>query len=71
MVRIRANLVVERDSQKRIVIGKGGAVIKRIGTRARLEIERLLETRVHLALWVKIEPKWQKRPNRLKSLGYS
>ncbi|MBW2268999.1 MAG: GTPase Era [Deltaproteobacteria bacterium] len=71
ITRIRANLVLERESQKPIVIGKGGSVIKRIGTRARHEIEQLLDTRVHLALWVKIEPKWQKRPNRLKSLGYS
>jgi GTP-binding protein Era len=71
ITRIRANLVLERDSQKPIVIGKGGSVIKRIGIRARREIEQLLDTQVHLALWVKIEPKWQKRPNRLKSLGYS
>jgi GTP-binding protein Era len=71
ITRIRANLVLERESQKPIVIGKGGAVIKRIGIRARHEIEQLLDTKVHLALWVKIEPKWQKRPNRLKSLGYS
>ena len=71
ITRIRANLVIERASQKPIVIGKGGAVIKKIGTRARKEIERLLGGKVHLALWVKIEPKWQKRPKRLESLGYS
>ena len=71
ITRIRANLVLERESQKPIVIGKGGSMIKRIGIRARHEIEQLLDTKVHLALWVKIEPKWQKRPNRLKSLGYS
>jgi GTP-binding protein Era len=71
ITRIRANLVLERESQKPIVVGKGGAVIKKIGVRARQEIERLLGTKVYLALWVKIEPKWQKRPNRLKSLGYS
>lgn len=71
ITRIRANLVLERESQKPIVIGKGGSVIKRIGTQARKQIEALLDNRVHLALWVKIEAKWQKRPNRLKSLGYS
>jgi GTP-binding protein Era len=71
LVKIRANLLVERASQKAIVIGKGGAAIKRIGVRARPAIERLLDTRVHLALWVKVEPKWAKRPQRLKELGYA
>jgi len=70
LVKIRANLLVERASQKAIVIGKGGAAIKRIGVQARPAIERLLGTRVHLALWVKVEPKWAKRPQRLKELGY-
>ncbi len=70
LVRIRANLLVERTTQKQIVIGKGGEVVKRIGSRARREIEKLLGRRVHLALWVKPEPKWTRRPKRLKSLGY-
>ena len=70
LVRIRADLLVERASQKKIVIGAGGAMLKRIGIRARREIEQLLGTRVHLELWVKLEPGWAKRPNRLKSLGY-
>ena len=70
LVRIRANLLVERASQKQIVIGRGGQVIKRIGVRARREIERLVGTQVHLDLWVKVEPKWSKKPKRLKSLGY-
>ena len=61
---------MERVSQKKIVIGAGGAMIKRIGIRARREIEQLLGTRVHLELFVKHEPGWAKRPNRLKSLGY-
>jgi GTP-binding protein Era len=69
--RIRANLLVERASQKQIVIGRGGAVIKRIGVAARREIERLVGGKVHLALWVKVEPRWTRRPKRLKSLGYS
>jgi GTP-binding protein Era len=69
-VHIDARLLVERDSQKRIVVGSGGEMVKRIGTRARLDIERLLDTRVHLALWVKVDPRWSKQPNRLKSLGY-
>jgi GTP-binding protein Era len=70
LVRIRANLLVERASQKQIVIGRGGQVIKRIGVRARREIERLVGRKVHLDLWVKVEPKWSKKPNRLKTLGY-
>lgn len=70
LVRIRAHLLVERASQKRIVVGHGGEKVRTIGTRARREIERLLGTRVHLALWVRPEPGWAKRPKRLKSLGY-
>ncbi len=70
LVRVRAELLVERISQKKIVIGAGGAMIKRIGIRARREIEALLGTRVHLDLFVKHEPGWAKRPKRLKSLGY-
>jgi GTP-binding protein Era len=71
LVRIRANLLVERASQKQIAIGAGGRLIKRIGIRARREIEKLVGTQVHLELWVKVEPKWARSPKRLKSLGYS
>jgi GTP-binding protein Era len=70
LVRIRANLVVERRSQKGMVIGQGGSMIKRIGIRARRGIEDLLETKVHLELWVKVEPHWWQRPKRRRSLGY-
>lgn len=70
LVRIRANLLVEQKSQKGMVVGKGGRMIRSIGERARRNLESLLDTRVHLELWVKVEPKWTKRPNRLKSLGY-
>jgi GTP-binding protein Era len=70
LVRIRANLLVERNSQKRIVVGTAGQVIKRIGVRARREIEALLGMQVHLELWVKIEPRWLKSPKRIKALGY-
>jgi GTP-binding protein Era len=71
LVRIRANLLVERASQKQIVIGRGGRVVKRIGSRARREIEELVGARVHLELWVKLEPRWSRSPKRLKSLGYT
>jgi GTP-binding protein Era len=70
LVKIRANLLVERQSQKQIVIGRGGSVIKRIGIVARSGIEDLVGSQVHLALWVKVEPRWMKRPERIKSLGY-
>jgi GTP-binding protein Era len=69
-VRIRAELLLERPSQKRIVVGSGGAMIKRIGIAARREIEKLLGTRVHLNLWVRVERGWSQRPKRLESLGY-
>jgi GTP-binding protein Era len=71
LVKIRADLLIERRSQKPIVIGKGGRVIKRIGVRARREIEELIGKKAHLELWVKLEPRWAKHPKRLKSLGYS
>jgi len=70
LVRIRAQLLVERESQKRIVIGSGGAQVKEIGKRAREALETLLETRVFLELWVKVEPNWAQRPRRLAALGY-
>jgi GTP-binding protein Era len=71
LVRIRADLLVERRSQKQIVIGKGGQLIKAIGIRARREIETLVGNKVHLELWVKVEARWAKHPKRLKTLGYS
>jgi GTP-binding protein Era len=70
LVHIRADLLVERASHKGIVLGRGGAGIKRIGTAARRELEQLLGRKVFLELWVKCEPGWSKRPNSLKSLGY-
>ena len=70
LVRIRAHLIVERDSQKQIVIGRGGSVVKQIGSIARQGIEALLGRRVYLALWVKVEPRWSRKPGRIKSLGY-
>jgi GTP-binding protein Era len=70
IVRIGANLLVARDSQKRIVVGKGGAMIKRIGIRARGAIEDWLGQRVHLELFVKVDPAWLKSPRRMEELGY-
>jgi GTPase len=70
LVRIMAVLVVERESQKAIVIGKGGTMLKTIGTDARKSIERLLGTHVYLSLRVKVEERWSERPEGLKKLGY-
>ncbi len=66
---VRASLFVERKSQKGMVIGKAGATIKRIGTAARAEIERLLDTRVYLDLQVKVLPKWRHTAQHLRRFG--
>lgn len=70
MVYISATLYVERESQKRIVIGQGGQTLKAIGRAARAEIEDLLERRVYLELWVKVWPSWRRRDDDLRALGY-
>jgi GTPase len=70
LVRIAADLLVARASQKGIVLGRGGAMIRRIGSEARRRIEARLGRRVFLELWVKHVPGWPKRAKLLKSLGY-
>jgi GTP-binding protein Era len=67
---VRARVVVERASQRGIVIGAGGGVLAGAGTEARLELERLFATRVHLDLRVTVEPDWQRRPQLLDRLGF-
>ncbi len=67
---IQATIVVERASQKNIVIGKGGSMIKEIGTRARKDMERLLGEKIYLELWVKVEERWRDKPQALQSYGY-
>jgi GTPase len=67
---IRCPILVERESQKGIVIGRGGRMLKRIGTRAREELELLLGTRVFLELRVKVLREWQRDPAALSRLGY-
>jgi GTP-binding protein Era len=69
-VYIRATMAVERDSQKPIVLGKGGRTIKAIGTAARKRLEALLNRRVRLELWVKVWPRWRKDPAVLARLGF-
>ena len=70
LVVIKANFVVEKDSQKAILIGKGGAKIKQIGEAARKEIENFLGKKVFLELWVKTLKNWKKDPEALKRLGF-
>jgi GTPase len=70
LTRIHATIVVERDSQKPILIGKGGETLKRIGTMARAQIESLLGTRVYLDLRVKVLKEWQRDPKALNRLGF-
>ncbi len=68
---IRAEIFVEKESQKKIVIGNGGAMLKEIGSLARIELEKLLGNSVYLELWVKVKKDWRSRENVLRQLGYS
>lgn len=68
---ISAVIYLERESQKPIVLGKDGAMIKRIGQTARPEIEELVGTKVYLELWVKVWERWRRRDNLLRQLGYA
>jgi GTP-binding protein Era len=70
LVKIRAVIFVERDSQKGILIGKHGRMLKAIGAEARAEIEALLGAKVFLDLWVKVWKNWRKDPRALRALGY-
>jgi GTP-binding protein Era len=70
LIRIAASIYVERDSQKAIIIGKQGQMLKTIGTDARKSIQRLLGAHVYLSLRVRVEPRWSERPEGLKKLGY-
>ncbi len=70
LIDVHAILFVERDSQKGIVIGKGGARLREVGTAARTQIEKLLGTKVYLDLRVKIAKNWQRDPKQLGRLGF-
>jgi GTP-binding protein Era len=70
MVRIAATLVVERDSHKAMIIGEGGERLKRIGTEARVELEKLMGAKVFLQLWVKVRSGWADDEARVRSFGY-
>jgi GTP-binding protein Era len=70
LIRIQADIHVERVSQKGIIIGKKGGMLREIGRQARLDMEKLLGARVFLELWVRVQKKWRKDPRALKEFGY-
>jgi GTP-binding protein Era len=70
LIDVHAILYVERDSQKGIIIGKGGARLREVGTAARVQIEKLLGTKVYLDLRVKIAKNWQRDPKQLGRMGF-
>ncbi len=71
IIDIDATIVCERDSHKGIIIGKGGSMLKRIGTAARMEIENLMDTKVNLKLWVKVRREWRDSDLYMKNYGYN
>lgn len=70
MVDVHATILIERDSQKGIIIGKRGALLKEIGSEARTDIEMLLGTKVYLNLWVKVQKDWRNKAGQLRELGF-
>ncbi|UTE74335.1 GTPase Era [Rossellomorea marisflavi] len=71
LIDVLATIIVERDSQKGIVIGKRGAMLKEVGKRARIDIENLLGSKVYLELWVKVQKDWRNRASNLKDYGFN
>lgn len=71
LVEIRATIIVERSSQKGIIIGKQGSMLKEIGSRARKDIKKLLGSKVYLELWVKVKDDWRNTPYHLGNFGYN
>lgn len=70
LINIQATIYCEKSTHKGIIIGKQGQMLKKIGSAARYEIERLLDTKVFLELWIKVKPDWRNNDNMLKNLGY-
>ena len=70
IIRISATIYVERDSQKGILIGKGGSLIKKVGTEARQDMEVFFNKKIFLETHVKVADNWRKQSNRLKQFGY-
>ena len=70
MMDIEATIYCEKESHKGIIIGKGGAMLKKIGSFARADLEKFLEIRINLKLWVKVTPDWRNKAGGLKRFGY-
>ncbi len=70
LIYIRSTIIVERPTQKAILIGRNGQMLKKIGTLARMELEEYFKKQVYLDLWVKVREKWRKKPEILRELGY-
>lgn len=70
MYHIDANMICEKDSHKGIIVGKNGAMMKKISTYARQDIEKFLDARVNLKVWVKVRKEWRDNALLLKDLGY-
>jgi GTP-binding protein Era len=68
---IKAEIIVSRETQKIILIGRGGSLIKQLGINSRKTIEEFLQTKVHLELFVKVRPKWRDNENYLREYGYN
>ena len=70
LIKIRAEIIVQREAQKGIILGNGGSMIKKIGTEARKDIETFLVSKVFLELFVKVRPKWRDNEMQLSEYGY-
>lgn len=69
-LQVEATIYVERDGQKKIIIGRGGSMLKKIGIQSRKQIESLLGEKINLHLWVKVQKNWRTDPSFLKQIGY-
>ena len=69
-LQVEATIYVERDGQKKIIIGKGGSMLKKIGIQSRKQVEALLGEKINLHLWVKVQKNWRTDPSFLKQIGY-
>ena len=70
LIKISADIIVQRETQKGIILGEGGSMIKKLGTLARQDIEQFLDSKVFLELFVKVRPKWRDNETHLKEYGY-
>ena len=71
IIRIRALIMVERDTQKGIIIGHKGEALKRVGMESRADLEKFFGKQIHIELYVKVVKNWRSNPNQLKRFGYN